>query len=98
MSLMVDVEIESTDTVVMLHIILTPETLLTNQRPLHYTAATISTTAIYTAATVSTIIAAVFTTTTASSVSASFVSASDRHPHLVNPFRTWTYYPKVPCL
>jgi hypothetical protein len=27
---------------------------------------------------------------------ASSRSASDRHPHPVNPFRQWTYYPKAP--
>jgi hypothetical protein len=27
---------------------------------------------------------------------ASSRSASDRRPHLVNPFRQWTYYPKAP--
>jgi hypothetical protein len=27
---------------------------------------------------------------------ASSRSTSDRHPHLVNPFRQWTYYPKAP--
>jgi hypothetical protein len=27
---------------------------------------------------------------------ASSRSTSDRRPHLVNPFRQWTYYPKAP--
>jgi hypothetical protein len=28
---------------------------------------------------------------------ASSRSASNIRPHLVNPFRQWTYYPKAPC-
>jgi hypothetical protein len=51
--------------------------------------------AIYTTTTISAIIAAIFTVSTAT---ASSVSASNRRPHLVNPFGTWTYYLKVPRL
>jgi hypothetical protein len=40
-----DFAIEEDDRIVMSHIILTPETLLTNQCPLRYTAATVFTTA-----------------------------------------------------
>jgi hypothetical protein len=97
---------------VMLHIILTLETLLMNQCPLRYTATAVSITAtaviaaVFTVATAFTVIAAIVTAAAAAIVTAaatsivaaaaSSISASNRRPHPVNPFGTWTYYPKVP--
>jgi hypothetical protein len=91
----------------MFHIVLTSETLLTNQRPLRYTAAAVVITNVATAFIVSTTVvsvtaavssasavSAVFTATTAVSVSST--SATDRSLHSVNSVRLWSYYPMAP--
>jgi hypothetical protein len=91
----------------MFHIILTSETLLTNQRPLRYTAAAVSVTAadfainaaaaVYVASATFTIIATIFTVFTATAtISVSSASASDRSPHSVSSVRPWSYHPLAP--